>query len=186
MTNQYNEIMELVPESFTSGKLQYCIMTMDDTEIVVNLRNAEHVRNNYIYQKPITVEEHTNYFRTKIETGQILQYIMKEANTGDAIGCAFLKDINLSDRIAEFGVFIGDKNALGKGYGVDAVSQMKWLAFDKLKLDKLILRVLSYNGVAYNIYKKAGFFEVSREFEENAEANNPREIILMEFISERG
>lgn len=185
MLNQKKMLNEIVPVYFISNVLCYRLMTKDDAEAVVRLRNAEHVRKNYIYQKQITVEEHNNYFNTKIETGIVVQYIMKEKNEDKAIGCTFLKDIDLAGNTAEFGVFIGDETALGKGYGRDAVNQMKRLAFEVIGLNKLTLRVLGYNTIALRTYKNAGFIEVERIVDESELDKPKREIIIMEISNKR-
>ena len=69
-------LLKSIPHRINSNRLCYRIMDLDDTYTVVKLRNANHVRDNYIYQKPITVEEHINYYHTQIETGHIIQYVM--------------------------------------------------------------------------------------------------------------
>ena len=70
-------------------RLNYRIMDIEDTDIVVNLRNAIHVRNNYIYQNFITREEHMRYYHTQIETGHIIQYVMIIPDTKKVIGRVF-------------------------------------------------------------------------------------------------
>lgn len=180
MINIESSKIKKIPNFIKSDLIDYYIMTRDDVETVVNLRNARHVRDNYIYQKPITISEHNEYYKTKIETGEIVQYIMKDQIKGEAVGCTFLKDIDFENGTAEFGVFIGDKNALGKGYGKDAVNQMKKLAFDIMELKKLVLRVLSNNDVACHTYIQAGFSETNRIFDESSQSGEKREIIIME------
>ena len=152
-------LMKSIPYRINSNRLCYRIMNLDDTYTVVKLRNANHVRDNYIYQKPITVEEHINYYHTQIETGHIIQYVMLTRKTNIIIGCVFLKNIDLEAKAAEFGVFIGDSKELCKGYGKDALNQMIDIAFNVLMLNSLTLRVLSYNAIAIKIYTNAGFVE---------------------------
>ena len=118
-----------IPKCFISKRLKYRLMELNDTDTVINLRNANHVRDNYIYQKPITVEEHINYYHTEIETGHIIQYVMVIPDNNKVIGCVFLKNIDFDVKTAEYGVFIGDIEELGKGYGTDAVAQMINIAF---------------------------------------------------------
>ena len=172
-------------KSFISGRLKYRLMELNDTDTVVRLRNANHVRDNYIYQKPITVEEHINYYHTQIETGHIIQYVMLTRKTNIIIGCVFLKNIDLESKSAEFGVFIGDSKELGKGYGKDALDQMIDIAFNVLMLNSLTLRVLSYNAIAIKIYTNAGFVEKERIIDENIASGKKREVIIMELVKGR-
>lgn len=181
----YDAIYNLIPKSFSSMRLNYRIMDIEDTDIVVNLRNANHVRNNYIYQNFITREEHMRYYHTQIETGHIIQYVMIIPDTKKVIGCVFLKNIDLDNNTAEYGVFIGDIEELGKGYGTDALNQMINLAFNVLRLKTLTLKALSYNKVAIKTYIKAGFVEKYRIVEGNIESDMIREVIIMELVNRR-
>lgn len=178
-------IYNIIPKSFSSQQLNYRIMNLNDTDTVVNLRNANHVRDNYIYQKPITKEEHIHYYHTKIETGHIIQYVMMTPVNNKVIGCVFLKNIDFDIKTAEYGVFIGDIEELGKGYGTDAITQMTDIAFNLLKLKTLTLKVLSFNEIALRTYKNAGFVEKSRIIDENIESGMIREVIVMELINGR-
>lgn len=180
-----DQIYNLIPESFSSIRLNYRTMDLNDTDTVVNLRNANHVRNNYIYQKPITREDHINYFHTQIETGHIIQYVIMIPDTKKVIGCVFLKNVDFEIRTAEYGVFIGDSKELGKGYGTDALNQMINIAFNVLKLNSLTLQVLSYNKIAIKTYLNAGFVEKDRIVDENIESGIIREVIIMEMKNGR-
>lgn len=169
----------MVDKAFETKLISYKSMKIEDTETVLRLRNSDHVRENFIYQKIITKEQHIEYYNNQILTGRIIQYVMTEKQTGNAIGCTLLKDIDYETKQAEFGIFIGETDALGKGYGTDALCQMKRIAFEELKLKKLILRVLGHNEIAYNLYSKMGFNEESRYDEDSAMSGKSRTIINM-------
>ena len=170
-----------IPKSFISDRLMYRLIELDDTDTVVSLRNANHVRNNYIYQKPITAEEHINYYHTQIETGHIIQYVMIIPDINKVIGCVFLKNIDFDVKTAEYGVFIGDSKELGK----DALNQMIDITFNVLMLKSLTLKVLSYNEIALKIYNNAGFVEKERIIDENIASGKKREVIIMELVKGR-
>ena len=174
-----------IPKSFISKRLKYRLMELNDTDTVINLRNANHVRDNYIYQKPITAEEHINYYHTQIETGHIIQYVMIIPDINKVIGCVFLKNIDFDVKTAEYGVFIGDSKELGKGYGKDALNQMIDIAFNVLMLKSLTLKVLSYNEIALKTYNNAGFVEKERIIDENIASGKKREVIIMELVKGR-
>ena len=174
--------MSSIPSRINTDKLYYPIMDLNDKEKVVKLRNANNVRENYIYQKPITVEEHINYYHTQIETGHIIQYVMMIPDINKVIGCVFLKNIDFDVKTAEYGVFIGDSKELGKGYGKDALNQMIDIAFNVLMLKSLTLKVLSYNEIALKTYNNAGFVEKERIMDENM-ASGKKDI--MELVKGR-
>ena len=178
-------LLDSIPYRINSDRIYYRVMELNDTYTVVKLRNANHVRDNYIYQKPITAEEHINYYHTQIETGHIIQYVMIIPDINKVIGCVFLKNIDFDVKTAEYGVFIGDSKELGKGYGKDALNQMIDIAFNVLMLKSLTLKVLSYNEIALKTYNNAGFVEKERIIDENIASGIKREIIIMELVKGR-
>lgn len=178
-------LLDSIPYRINSDRIYYRVMELNDTYTVVKLRNANHVRDNYIYQKPITAEEHINYYHTQIETGHIIQYVMIIPDINKVIGCVLLKNIDFDVKTAEYGVFIGDSKELGKGYGKDALNQMIDIAFNVLMLKSLTLKVLSYNEIALKIYNNAGFVEKERIIDENIASGKKREVIIMELVKGR-
>lgn len=62
---------------------------------------------------------HLNYYHNVIDTGKCHQFIVnavEELHSKD-VGTAFIKNIDLENRKAEFGIFIGDDSGRGKGVG---------------------------------------------------------------------
>ena len=73
------------------------------------------------------------------------------------IGAIDLHAINWIDRHSELGIMIGDKQCWGRGYGTDAMRVLMRLAFDKLNLHRLWLRVYDFNVRAIASYERCGF-----------------------------
>ncbi len=73
------------------------------------------------------------------------------------IGNIFLRNINLSDRSAEFGILIGVKDLLGSGFGRDATRTMLSYGFDELNLHRIWLTTFSFNERAIKCFRKCGF-----------------------------
>ena len=48
----------------------------EDTDRIVAWRNQERVRHNFIYQKPFTREGHEAWLRTKVASGEVVQFII--------------------------------------------------------------------------------------------------------------
>ena len=76
---------------------------------------------------------------------------------GALIGGVRLHTINYSDKRAQIAVGIVDPNALGKGYGTQAMRLLAAHAFDTLGLHRLGCRVLDFNERAVAAYEKVGF-----------------------------
>lgn len=131
-------------------------MTVDDTDNIVKWRNKEEVQSKFLYREPFTPEGHLQWIKTKIDTGLAVQMIIC---TGEdtPIGSVYLRDIDGKNRKAEYGIFIGEEDALGKGYGTAAAKLMLQYGFEQLSLHKIFLRVLADNARAIASYEKAGF-----------------------------
>ena len=76
---------------------------------------------------------------------------------GEYLGSMALTEINWVDRSAEVHIVIGAKAFWGKGYGKDAMHTLLRLAFDKMNLHRVWLRVYSNNERAIASYEKCGF-----------------------------
>ncbi|WP_299731844.1 GNAT family protein [uncultured Tateyamaria sp.] len=84
---------------------------------------------------------------------------------GALIGAVRLYGINYSDKRAQLAIGIVDANALGQGYGTQAMQLLAAHAFDTLGLHRLGCRVLDFNARAIAAYEKVGFAVEGRERE---------------------
>ncbi len=153
-----------------------------DTDIIVAWRNQDFVKENFIYQQPFTKEGHLSWIENMIKTGKVIQFILctKEDNP---IGSVYLRDIDRVHNKAEYGIFIGEKEALGKGYGTQAAKLAIAYAFEVLRLHKVMLRVLAGNDRAKRSYEKAGFVQEAYLKDEVCLKEGYRDVILMACIN---
>lgn len=133
------------------------LMTCEDTDLIVSWRNSEAVRRNFIYQALFTRESHENWIRTRVETGQVVQMIICDIVTDTPLGSVYIRDIDRIHCKAEYGIFIGEEAARGRGVGTAAARLMLRYCFEEEGLHRVYLRVLSGNGQAIRSYEKAGF-----------------------------
>ncbi|NLC52486.1 MAG: GNAT family N-acetyltransferase [Firmicutes bacterium] len=80
-----------------------------------------------------------------------------ENEKGQLIGDLELAHICWRGREAELRIRIGEKSYWNKGYGTLALEQIERYAFDVLGLDRLYLRVYTFNTRAIRCYQKLGF-----------------------------
>jgi RimJ/RimL family protein N-acetyltransferase len=73
------------------------------------------------------------------------------------IGEVMLADIDRANGSAELGIFIGEPEDWGKGYGTDAVNALVDFGFGQLRLERIWLNVGTENERARRAYQKAGF-----------------------------
>ena len=78
------------------------------------------------------------------------------------MGNCGLHQIDSLRQCAEVGLFIGEEENRGKGYGVDVLTLLLAHAFDTLNLNNVMLRVFAFNDQAIRCYEKVGFREMGR------------------------
>lgn len=159
-------------------------MTVEDTDRVVAWRNAPHVMEQFIYRTPLTRETHLEWIRTKVEAGVVEQFIICIRESGREIGSFYLRDIDREEGTAELGIFIGERDALGKGYGTEAVRLGVLYGFSSLGLQRIILRVFSDNEKAVRNYEKNGFVRIKDRVETVAPDGRERTVIFMQIKKE--
>ncbi len=76
---------------------------------------------------------------------------------GRPIGAADLRELNLEDGHAAFGIVIGEKGEWNRGYGTEALNAICDFGFGQLRLERIELDVYAGNKRAQRSYEKAGF-----------------------------
>lgn len=141
----------------TSAGIFLRMMTYEDTEDIVRWRNSDAVRKNFIYQALFTKESHENWIRTKVETGDVVQMIICDVATGKGLGSVYIRDIDRHHNKAEYGIFIGEADARGRGVGSATARLMLQYCFEEEGLHRVYLRAFATNEQAIRSYEKAGF-----------------------------
>ncbi len=159
-------------------------MTYDDTDNIVKWRANKRVKNNFLFRGEITKEVHVNWIKTMVETGEVVQFIIEEAESDRPIGSTYLRDIDREIGKAEFGIFIGEDDAVGRGYGTEAAKLIVNYAFSNLKLHKVYLRVLDENLVAKKSYEKVGFKEEGRFRDEVFLNGEYKDVVFMAIFDD--
>lgn len=159
-------------------------MTYDDTENIVEWRNSDSVRKRFIYQGLFTKESHENWIKTMVETGKVAQMMICEMGTDKAVGSVYVRDIDRIHHKAEYGIFIGEKQARGKGYGTAAAKLMIRYCFEELELHRLFLRVYAENERAIRSYEKAGFVKEAHLREDVYIDGEYKDIVLMGILKD--
>ncbi len=134
------------------------LMEEEDYPLIVRWRNLKRVRNNFIYREDFTIKGQYLWKETMIETGRVVQLMICENRLeGRAVGSVYFRDIDMKEKCAEYGIFIGEDDALGRGYGNETAMLACRYARDKIGLESLILRVFTRNTAAVKSYEHAGF-----------------------------
>lgn len=155
-------------------------MEVSDTDKIVEWRNKDRVRRNFIYQEPFTKEGHLSWIKNHVETGHVVQFIICEKESDRPVGSVYFRDIDTQKSCAEYGIFIGEDDAVGKGYGTLAAKLAVLYAFEELGLNYIFLRVFEDNIGARRSYEKAGFQLIEGKKDDIVIDGNIRKMIFME------
>lgn len=166
-----------------SEKVYLKSITSADTENIIRWRNKDNVRKYFLDQRPFTVEGHTNCLENVVNTGNAAQFVIYEKDSDFPVGSVFLRDIDYQNRKAEYGIFIGEDSARGKGIGTEAAKSIVQYGFSELKLHKIFLRVLADNKGAIKSYENAGFVQEAYLKDEVFLNGEYRDIVLMALIN---
>ena len=141
----------------TEAGIYLRLMTYEDTDLIVAWRNSDAVRKNSIYQELFTRASHEHWIRTHVETGDVVQMIICDLEDDHPLGSVYIRDIDRHHNKAEYGIFIGEAGARGRGIGTAAAKLMLRYCFETEHLHRIYLRALSENLQAIRSYEKAGF-----------------------------
>ncbi len=161
------------------------LMTYDDTDLIVEWRNSEAVRKNFIYQAHFTREGHEHWMKTKVATGEVVQMIICDIATGAPLGSVYIRDIDRQHSKAEYGIFIGEASARGRGVGTAVARLMLRYCFEEEHLHRIYLRALAGNEQAIRSYEKAGFVKEGYLQDDVCIDGQYRDIVWMAVVSER-
>ncbi len=120
------------------------------------------------------------------ETAQRQDHVFTivEKSTNRAIGRCLLFGVNLVDRNAMIGIFIGEKEYWGKGYGQEAIRLLLDFGFNLLNLHNIMLGVFAYNERAIHAYQRLGFHEIGRRREARWIGGKAYDVIFMDLLEE--
>ena len=132
-------------------------ITDADTDDIVRWRNDPAVRQYFIFREPFTPEMHRNWLETKVAAGKVIQYIIVDRESGKGVGSVYYRDVDPVSESAEYGIFIGEEAARGRGFGTETAKLFTAFGLDVLRLHRISLKVLGGNDIARRSYEKAGF-----------------------------
>ncbi len=97
---------------------------------------------------------------SKLSNDNILAIV--DLKSDELIGSCGFVELDLLNKKAEYGIFIGNKGYWGKGYGKEATTLALDFGFNILNLNNIMLKVYSYNKGAIKCYEKCGFKLIGR------------------------
>ncbi|MEO3944937.1 GNAT family protein [Gorillibacterium sp. CAU 1737] len=137
---------------------------------------------------PLGGEAYTPIFpermRREIETdGQNHSFLIVVNETIQPIGRCHLYSLDFINNSGRLGIFIGERDQWGKGYGTEAVNLLLEYAFHLLNLNSIMLGVFEFNERALHCYRKAGFREIGRLREARLVGGRYYDAVLLDLLA---
>ena len=129
----------------------------------------------------VTVESEREWLEKNSKVGNFQFAIVKQEND-ELIGNCSLHGLDFINQSATVGIFIGEKENRGMGYGSEALELLLSYGFNHLNLNNIMLAVYSFNTPAIACYKKVGFKEIGRRREAYFKNNERYDEIYMDII----
>jgi RimJ/RimL family protein N-acetyltransferase len=144
---------------FRGGKVQLAVVQREYLPQYVEWLNDWQVAQflNPGIPMPFNLEDETDWFENRRKSKENFVFAIITLDENKLIGNCGLHNVDLKNRTAVFGIFIGDKNYWNKGYGTDATRTLLRFAFGELGLNRVELEVYDFNPRAMRAYEKAGF-----------------------------
>ena len=105
---------------------------------------------------PISLDEQNRWYEKLITDTSKRKYLIENLE-GKPIGVVSLMALDLKNRCSEFGIYLGEQEAIGKGFGKDASMTLINFAFSEVGLNRLYLYVLEENNRAIKSFEECGF-----------------------------
>jgi RimJ/RimL family protein N-acetyltransferase len=138
----------------------------DDLPRFVRWLNDPEVRHGLLLYLPMSLAEEENWFENMLTRPAAEHPMVIEIRQEDGwqpIGNCGVHNIDGRCRSAEIGLFIGEKELWGQGYGTEVMQLLLKHAFETLNLNRLSLDVYETNPGAIRAYEKAGFVQEGRK-----------------------
>ncbi len=106
-------------------------------------------------------------------------------NEGDApIGVCGFHILDQRNRTCEIGIFIGEKQHWGKGYGTEAIRLLMGYGIDYLNLHSFLISVYSFNKRGYKCYTGLGFKEIGTRRKCIRQKGEYHDMIYLDMLAE--
>ena len=112
-------------------------------------------RPTYITYKQI--EEEVKFAALPASYTGMFELALLTSDNNRYIGNTFFRKINMADRSAEYGIFIGAQDLWGGHFGTEVTRIMVEYGFNELGFNRIWLTVLSFNHRAISCFEKCGF-----------------------------
>jgi RimJ/RimL family protein N-acetyltransferase len=129
----------------------------DDLELCLKWINDPEITSTLTMRFPMSRTQEQSWIVSHYKDQSDVPLAIVIKNNDQHIGNCGLHSIDYVNRLAEFGILIGQKNEWGKGYAQEAGRLIIDYGFKQLAMHRIYLHVYSHNKRAKRAYEKLGF-----------------------------
>lgn len=157
-------------------------LSQKELKLVLEWRNAEHIRPFMNTDDFIQLEDHYRWFESvEKDTSKLVKLCFYKE---EPIGLVNFSQIDPKNKTCEWGFYIGDKTCprwSGKIMGILALDFL----FKERHMRKLCAQILDFNSKSLSYHKKLGFTEEGRLVKQILKNNEYVDVVLMGLFKER-
>ena len=166
------------------NKIYLSPLSLDDAELYTKWLNDRKVTDGLNCTNKITnIESEKEWITKSLEKCSYTFAIVLNDNDM-LIGNCGIMNYDGINRTATLGIFIGEEENRGKGYGKEAIELLLEYGFNTLNLHNINLEVFAFNENAISCYKKLGFKECGRRHECYFLNGKYHDEIMMEILED--
>lgn len=147
--------------------------------------NDPEVRQGLAHYRPFSMVEEERWFEKMLERPadeHPMAIEVQDEGNWRAIGDCGLMLFDWRIRMAEAGIFIGEKRLWDHGYGSEAMVLLVRHGFETLNLNRISLRVYETNLRAIRSYEKVGFIHEGRLRQAEYQDGHYLDVLLMSVL----
>ena len=127
----------------------------------------------------ISEEEHNVWFDAMLADASKVYW--KIVADGVAVGSVFLTGVSIQGKSCEWGMYLADVNARGKGIAQAACALSFRHAFNKLALDAVKCEAIAQNENAIGLYESVGYVRTGLQTDAVKRGNEMLSVVTLEL-----
>jgi RimJ/RimL family protein N-acetyltransferase len=128
-----------------------------DAAVMATWMNDGDVTRTLNMYRPVNEEGERGFVERATRSDNDIHLAIMTRHGDKFIGTVGLMRIHWRERIACFGISIGDKACWGQGYGTEATRLLTGYAFETLNLNRVWLHVFAFNHAGIRAYENVGY-----------------------------
>lgn len=144
---------------YTGQKVRLRAYTREDIPIRLSYINDVEIANFLTgdIPFPIMMHEEEKWFESIPSQPNKYMFAIETIDGNHFIGGCSINDVDWKNSVATVGIFIGNKDYWGNGYGNDAMNILISFIFNQMNINKIRLISYSFNKRAIKSFEKCGF-----------------------------